>query len=177
MLNSIKKYPILFALGLIFIALGVILLFVDASSIMNFISVVAGIATIFTGLAILMIPGRGYFTTIYGLLYLFAGVSLMFFHHFVVNIVLSVLLLVFPIYRIITSDDKLWQLKREIPVFIILLLVLLVGFDQIVKYGLAGAVILFGLYLLFLTFSKDKKERPRIKKDESIDVNFTEHLK
>jgi len=172
MIDKIKKNPVLFSAGLVLVILGIILIFIDKSWLMDFIFIIVGIITACTGLVIITSPYQSKLNSIFGILYIATGMVMIFYRHWLLSVILAVVLLIFPIYRIIVAQDHWLQFKKEIPLFIILVLVSTLGFDNVICYVVAGGFILFGAYLLYLVFSY--KERKEINKRASVDVNFVE---
>ena len=174
MVSKIKANPILFITGTILLALGIILFFVNPSNIMSIVYVGVGVVLTLTGFVTFSIRGQmGDINFIFGLLYIFAGLSLIFFQNAIVSIIIAVILIVLPIIRIIKAEDKKIQFKKEVPIFLLAVLVGFVGFDKVFVYSLAAILIMVSIYLYYLVFTYKKTVLTSTKRN-SVDANFTE---
>jgi len=175
MIEKIKQHRILFITATIFIALGIILFFVDSQALMSYVYVGLGLLMVLIGLVTLGTPGPDKdFNLIFGLLYLLGGMGLLFLQNYIVSIVLAVLLVILPIIRIIRAQDKKLQLKKELPMLIIGLIIGFVGFEKIFVYLIASGLILFAIYLYYLVFSYKVVKPIKANRNSAIDANFTE---
>lgn len=59
------------------------------------------------------------------------GFTLIFWHHFIISIILGIWLIVLPLIRIINSDNKVERLKKEIPYFLIAIILFFVPAEAI----------------------------------------------
>lgn len=174
MIKKIKAHPFSFGLGLISLAIGITLFFIDAEKLMNFIYIFFGIIIIFNGLMILLDFRKiDLLSKIYGMLYIGFGILLCLYHHYIVTIIAAIALIIFPIYRIIIVPSHKDQFIKEIPHFVLAVLVLFAGFENVFVKSVGVALLLLGIFLIFSCFLYKKKLSLR-EKQEAIDVSYEE---
>lgn len=93
------------------------------------------------------------------------GFIFIFWHHWIVSIVLAVWLIVMPIVRIAQAKDKLERFKKEIPLFIIAILLFFVPAEAILEIVLkvfGGIVMLLSaidiIYIMVKNRSKNDND-------------------
>ena len=86
-----------------------------------------------------------YVDIVMSILGIILGLILMFEHGLVVNIIIVVYLIIMPIIRIIKANNKLEGLKKEIPLFIVALLMILNLFQFLLQVVL---IIVFSILTL-----------------------------
>jgi len=169
--NNIKKHPYLFVTSIILMLAGIALIFVDTSSIMQVIMVIFGVLCIFNGLFSMM-AGRTLIAYLYGLLYMALGIILFFNQPgvmTVVTIIFAVFAVILPIVRIILENDKLRQLKMELPALIIAIVIIFLGIPTVFKYVLVGLLIGAGIFLL-VSILNEKPKLTKAQKRNAIDI-------
>lgn len=94
------------------------------------------------------------------------GFVFIFWHNWVISIVLGVWLIVLPVIRIIQSKQRLEQLKKEIPYFLIAVLLFFVPAAKILEIVLkvfGGLIMLWSageiIYILIKNHKSDKSDK------------------
>lgn len=94
------------------------------------------------------------------------GFVFIFCHHWIISILLGVWLIVLPVVRIIRSANKMEQLKKEIPFFLIAVLLFFVPADKIFEIVLkifGGIIMLFSVMDAIYTLVVNRKHRNKDK--------------
>lgn len=94
------------------------------------------------------------------------GFIFIFWHHWIVSILLGVWLIVLPIVRIVRAVDKKEQLKKEIPFFLIAVLLFFVPADKIFEIVLkviGGIIMLFSVIDAIYTLAVNRKRKNKDK--------------
>ncbi len=126
-----------------------------------------------------------YVDIVMSILGIILGLILMFEHGLVVNIIIVVYLIIMPIIRIIKANNKLEGLKKEIPLFIVALLMILNIFQFLLQVVLIIALSILTLLsiiaLIRALFMKNDNndnfngnDNNSIKDDNVIDAEFKE---
>lgn len=128
-----------------------------------------------------------YVDIVMSILGIILGLILMFEHGLVVNIIIVVYLIIMPIIRIIKANNKLEGLKKEIPLFIVALLMILNIFQFLLQVVLIIAFSILTLLsiialirALFMkndnndNFNGNDNDNNSIKDDNVIDAEFKE---
>lgn len=126
-----------------------------------------------------------YVDIVMSILGIILGLILMFEHGLVVNIIIVVYLIIMPIIRIIKANNKLEGLKKEIPLFIVALLMILNIFEFLLQVVLIIAFSILTLLsiiaLIRALFMKNDNndnfngnDNNSIKDDNVIDAEFKE---
>ena len=126
-----------------------------------------------------------YVDIVMSILGIILGLILMFEHGLVVNIIIVVYLIIMPIIRIIKANNKLEGLKKEIPLFIVALLMILNIFQFLLQVVLIIAFSILTLLsiiaLIRALFMKNDNndnfngnDNNSIKDDNVIDAEFKE---
>ena len=157
-------------LGIITILIGCLFAFVPTNSLLNFIFIVIGLFIICDNI----IPCITYWSmsslnprvtslALLSTLSVVFGFMFIFWHNEALTIILGIWLIVFPIIRIILSTDWVGQLKKEIPLFILAILLFFVPATTIIGIMLKvfGYIfIVLGIsiiiYWIYWYFKKDK---------------------
>lgn len=87
------------------------------------------------------------------------GFILIFFHHWILCLIVAALLIAFPIARILTSDNKIVRLKKELPLFVIAALLLFTpahGILNVVFKVFGALLIAYAVYEFIYTFIYNK---------------------
>lgn len=148
---KIRKHPYLLVLSIICLVLGLTLIFTDYVRIINFIYFIVGGGLIITGISkLLMGNNLNDKTYLYdGITNIIVGVLIMFVHNMIMTIILGLLFIIFPLFRIIKSVDKKYAFKRELPLLIIGLVIALSG-DLIAEVFVKFLGVLFILLAIYL---------------------------
>lgn len=153
-MDKIRKHPYILLTSFIFLIVGIFLIVVDAKEIINFVYNTIGVLCILSGILKIYISSRTsddeYLFD--GVINIAVGVALLFFHNFVVTLILGLLFVAFPIIRIFKSKDKLNAFQKELPLLIIGLVIILSG-DLLADVFLKIVGILFILYAIYLFIS------------------------
>ena len=174
MIKKIKLHPYSFGIGIVSLILGIILLFINSESLMNFIYVAFGLIIIFNGALILFdFTKIDLLSKIYGMLYVGFGILMCFYHHYIVGIIAAISLIIFPIYRIIVVNNHKDQLIKEIPHFILAILIIFAGFDNIFVKSIGIGLILLSCFLIASVFLYKEKLTLR-EKQEAINASYEE---
>lgn len=179
-MNKIKNHPYLFSRIIILFLIGILLLFIDSYLVIDFIYFVVGSLLIFNGVVKIIINSqiKNEIVLIEGILNVVIGLFIILFNNFILTIILSLFFLVFPLIRIFRSNDKKTALVKEIPSFIIALVIFVCGdlFIMFFVKALGVVFIAFSIYYLVLFIKKDK-QKAYINKNDFIDVNYEEHTR
>ena len=111
-LKKIKEHPYILLTGLIFIALGLFLIFVDSSFILMFIHTSMAFMLILLGISKFMLAKRSKLDTYSGIVNIAIGTLFLFFYNFIIDIILGSILVIFPIVRIVLSENKKLTFKQ-----------------------------------------------------------------
>ena len=161
-LPNIKKTSLItiFVIGALGILLGILLLAIDPNFLLKIIFVVMGIVTVlsaipgvFVGLTS-MRAREGRVSLIASLLSVLIGCLMIFWHSSVLMVVLGVYLVVFPLVEILTSRNKMFRFKSELPKMIVGLVLILVGPAKAldVMLDVAGvSVIVFSVFYIVIS--------------------------
>ena len=94
------------------------------------------------------------------------GFIFIFWHNWIISIILGVWLIVLPIIRIIQSEDKFVRLKKEIPFFLIAILLFFVPAAKILEIVLkvfGGLIMLWSvieiIYILITNHKNNKNDK------------------
>ena len=145
--------------ALIGILIGVLLLVIPVGLLINLAFIVFGVLTLISAvpafiLSLLHREERGYLLNIIlSAISVLFGIVLIFWHNEIVMILLGVYMLIFPLIRILVSDAKKQQLRRELPRMILGLVMILVGPGTVIDLLLrvAGWVVI-ALSVLYAAF-------------------------
>lgn len=155
-MNKLRRHPYLLALSIISFIVGLTLIVSDYTRIINLIYFIIGGGLVFTGISKFLMGNefqdKSYFYD--GVSNIIIGVLIMFVHNFVVMMILGMLFVLFPLYRIYKSADKKYAFKRELPLLIIGLVIALSGdliAEAFVKI-LGGLFIVLAIYLFVNIF-------------------------
>lgn len=183
-MNKIRKHPFLLTASIVSLILGLLLILSDHNEVINFIYFAIGGGLIITGISKIALENNYRDKTYYydGILDIVIGILIMFVHNFIVTIILGAMFVVFPLMRIIKSNDKKYAFKKELPLLIIGLVIALSGdlIANIFIKGLGILFILFAIYLFACIFSERIRfyytynKTEEIKKDNVIDVDYEE---
>lgn len=94
------------------------------------------------------------------------GFLFIFWHHWIISILLGVWLIVLPVVRIVRAIDKREQLKKEIPFFLIAVLLFFVPADKIFEIALrifGGILLLISVIDAVYTLIINKKRKNKDK--------------
>lgn len=176
-MNKIKNHPYLFSRIIILFLIGILFLFIKPHLVINFIYFVIGSLLIFNGLVKILLNSqiKNEIVFIEGVLNLFIGLFIILFNHFILTIILSILFLIFPLIRVFRSNDKKTALVKEIPSFIIALVIFVCGdlFMMLFVKALGVVFIAFSIYYLVLFIKKDEP-KVYINNHDYIDANYEE---
>jgi hypothetical protein len=153
-LKKIKEHPYILLTGLIFIALGLFLIFVDSSFILMFIHTSMAFMLILLGISKFMLAKRSKLDTYSGIVNIAVGTLFLFFYNFIIDIILGSILVIFPIVRIVLSDNKKLTFKQELPLFLMGIFIIFSGdlFVNIFFKIIGGLLILLGIYQFISIF-------------------------
>ena len=94
-----------------------------------------------------------------GIINVILGIILIFMHHALINVLVMIVFIIFPIVRIVKSKTPALQLEKEIPAFLIALIILtfsLSGIVEILVKLFAGCLVVFGIIALIASFYTEK---------------------
>lgn len=153
-LKKIKEHPYILLTGLIFIALGLFLIFVDSSFILMFIHTSMAFMLILLGISKFMLAKRSKLDTYSGIVNIAIGTLFLFFYNFIIDIILGSILVIFPIVRIVLSENKKLTFKQELPLFLMGIFIIFSGdlFVNIFFKIIGGLLILLGIYQFISIF-------------------------
>ncbi|MGM9682635.1 MAG: DUF308 domain-containing protein, partial [Eubacteriales bacterium] len=137
-------------IGVVGILAGIIIFIIPAAALLNFLCIVLGILTLFSGVpmlirAIMNIKQKGgIFDIVMSALTVAFALALIFSRNFLVMIVCGVYLIALPLVRIVLSDEKKLQFKNELPSLIIGIVMVIAGPGKAVDFlfNIAGIVII-----------------------------------
>lgn len=140
-------------LPIITIIIGAFFVFVPYNIIKDVLFIFMGIVIIFLNLLPCVINfklasqnSKYYVNAIFSLLGVILGFLLIFNHGLATSIVIAVYLIIMPLIRISSSDNKTKQLKSELPLFILAAVLLFTPLEAIFKIVL----IIFGIILIVI---------------------------
>lgn len=157
-------------IGVVGILAGIIIFIIPAAALLNFLCIVLGILTLFSGVpmlirAIMNIKQKGgIFDIVMSALTVAFALALIFSRNFLVMIVCGVYLIALPLVRIVLSDEKKLQFKNELPSLIIGIVMVIAGPGKAVDFlfNIAGIVIivLSAAYIVYglIQYYRNKKE-------------------
>ena len=135
-----------------------------------------------------MLTERTKMDTSSGLINIVVGISIIFFHNFIVTLILGILFLVFPIIRIIQSPVKKATFKSELPLIIIGVFVCFSGdlFANVFFKIIGVLLVVFGIYQIISIFFEhlqivkinyiNTSTEPKKRRDV-VDVSYEEVIK
>ena len=170
-LENSKKYFLGSTLffTLLGVAVGLLLLFLDASLLLKLVFIIMGIITVISNVPSIVVgmmsfsTREGKIATVFGLLSAVMGFLMIFFHSELLMILLGVYMIVMPILEILLSAQKMIRFKAELPKMILGVVMILVGPAQTLSilFDVAGWVVLAltAIYLIgsLLSLGKGKK--------------------
>ena len=185
-MEKIKRHPYLLISTIITLLIGIWLILTDHNRIINFIYFVVGGGLILTGLyKVLLLDYNKNKTYLYdGVINIVIGILIMFVHNFIVTLILGLIFVIFPIIRIVKSSDSKSTLKRELPLLIIGLVIVLSGdllANIFIKF-LGVLFILLAIYLFVSIFTEkitvikfsSTRTKHNPQNDNIIDVDYEE---
>lgn len=93
------------------------------------------------------------------------GFLLIFWHHFVVSVIMGIFLVVLPIVRILLSENKWERFKREIPYFLIAVILFFTPFEAIFSIVLkvfGGVLILYSIgNIIYILWQNHQNKTPK----------------
>ena len=120
-----------------------------------------------------------------GIVNIGVGTLFLFFHNYIITIILGVLLVILPIVRIVESDNKKIQFKQELPLFLMGIFICFSGdlFVAIFFKIIGVLLILLGIYqfisifferiqILQVSYGNGSKEAK--KRENVVDVSYEE---
>lgn len=170
------------ALAIIAMLLGAMLIFIPYESLIGFLFTLIGIIIVITNLIPCYIywvqykANKNYlFEALSATISLLLGFIFIFCHGIirdVISIILAIWLVVLPIVRIVKSDNKNYQLKKEIPYILIGILLFFVPassiFSIIIKV-FGGIIFIYGIILLILTIKNNSNNNDNNSQNSSKD--------
>ncbi len=169
-LPNIKKFSLISTLlvGILGIAFGNLLLWIDPNMVLKIIFVVMGIVTILSAIPTLFAANDGKVgraALIVSVISILFGVLMIFWHENLLMILLGAYLLLLPLVEILVAREKLLQLKRNLPQMIVGLVLILLGPNQAlgVVLNIAGwiVILLSVLYVVISVFSDIRRQTKR----------------
>lgn len=156
-LKKIKEHPILLISSLFFLLMGIFLILSDPGYVINLIYWLVGLPCIFSGIFKLIFyqDNEDFFE---GLVSIIIGICFIFLHNFIVTIILGLVFIGFPIYRIIKSNHKKEMFLQELP-FLIIGLVMMLSGDLIIHIFIKVLGVIAILYAIYLFVSIFKNYR------------------
>jgi len=166
--NNLNSLIIRFIINAVaFIVLGVLMIFVPYEHIINFIFVLIGLYIIATN----AVPCIAYWMlynndkhylpmAIASTVAVSVGFMFIFWHDTVASIILAVVLIILPILRIVLSADKKEQAKKEIPYFVVAVLLAFVPASSIFSIVIkvfGGIFVAIGLFDIIYLVVMNKK--------------------
>lgn len=184
-MNKFKQHPVLLFFSILFLVFGLWFILDDAAKIISLVYGVIGVCLIVTGAAKLLMKHPKY--TYDGLVNIVIGIVIMFFHNFILTIILGAIFIVFPLVRICLSNMKKDAIKRELPYLIFGLVIILCGdIFTIILIKIIGVIFLIlSLFLFVSIFTKKvinindfmfyvNSEGRELSYDNVIDVEYEE---
>lgn len=160
---GLASYILYFIIGLLFVV-------IPSATLKDMIFVFVGIVITLTSLFptiyffnLASHDNRFYTPAIASFVSLIIGIMFIFWHNFVLSIILGVVLIVLPVIRIIFSENKWREFKRQIPYFVLATLLFFIPFDAILGVvfkvfgGLLMAISLLGIVLVSIAIRKEDK--------------------
>ena len=187
-LKKIKEHPYILLTGLMFIGLGLYLFFVNSEFVLSFIYTSVAFLLILIGISKFMVVKRTKMDTYNGVIDIAIGTLFLFFHNYIVTLILGTLLLVLPIVRIVKSSDKKFQIKQELPLFALGIFICFSGdlFVAIFFKIIGVLLILLGIYQFVSIFFEriqilqvnygNSSDEPK-KRNNVVDVKYEEIYK
>ena len=167
---SVFKYALtgILVSGLLGIALGVFLIVVNISFLMGIIFTLIGVLTVFNNLPSLIFStfelktGEGKIMFVLSLVATAIGVGMIFFHNWILMIVLGIYFIMIPLMRLLISPKHEELIGEELPKMILGIVMLLLGPASImtVLFRVAGIAViaLSALYIVGASISLSKNQ-------------------
>lgn len=151
---------------LVMLIIGLLLLVIPYDVLKDMIFTIIGIAIVVINIIPCFLYWYGYkydnkllAPAIFATLSVTIGFVFIFWHNWIVSVVLAIWLIVLPIYRICVSNEKKNQAKKEIPYFIVALLLFFVPFEAILGIVLkifGGILLLWAIINMIVLAIKNK---------------------
>jgi uncharacterized membrane protein HdeD (DUF308 family) len=186
MANKIKKHPYLLLASITSLILGIFLLLVNPSNILDFLYLSIGFMVVMIGVSKLYTSNQNQKALYDGALDILIGILFIFFHNFIITMILGLLFLVFPIIRILKSSYKGIAFKSELPLLILGLVMIFSG-DLLVSIFvkvLGVFLIVLAIYLFisifidklqfFVVTNQNVESSKTRKREDIVDVTYEE---
>ena len=188
-MDKIKRHPYLFVATIISLLIGIWFICSDHNKIISTVYFLVGGGLILTGLyKMLLLDYKGNKTYLYdGIISIVTGILIMFVHNFIVTLILGLAFAIFPVIRIVNSDDSRSAFKKEFPLLIIGLVIAFSG-DLLANVFIKFIGVLFILLAIYLfvsiltekitvirfTTTNTKRSKHNRERDNVIDVDYEE---
>ncbi len=156
-----------YLIGLLALVIGILLVAVPYKDLLNMIFTLIGIIIIILNVFPTIVYWLSYQQNKKLLPYAIAstvsvviGFVFIFWHHWVLCLILAAWLIAFPVARILTSENKIVRLKKELPFFVIAALLFFMPAEGIlnVVFKVFGVLLLvYAAYEIVYTFIYNKK--------------------
>ena len=186
-MKKLKEHPVLLVSSIVCLIIGLWLLTTNPDYVLKSIYVMVGGCLIMAGISkILSNKDSEEKSFMYdGIINILIGVIIMFVHDFIVTTILGVLFVAFPVFRICKSFAKKEQFKRELPLLLIGLVIVLSGdligklFVKLLGVILIGVAIylfvgIFAGYIKFINIGSMQKKTQKKIRDNVIDAEYEE---
>lgn len=154
-MQKILRHKDLLFYSLILVAIGVLLIALKPLVIQTYVYVLTAGLLVGHGVFYLLASKEVFFKRlIQAVIFIGTGIALATYPTVLVTILLGLLLLVFPAIRILSAEDKLVQVKLEVPYFVLATATFLLGdalFNVSVKF-IGALVILYAIYVFVSIF-------------------------
>lgn len=170
-------------LSILVFLFGLVLCFADSEQLLNFILVSVGLFVILNGFLSLfsmkysLNEKERTNNLIAAIIFFAVGFTLLVFRYIVAYIFVGCVLIAFPIYRIIISDNKIETLKKEFVKIIVGILVIICGLSYTLKSILVvSGIVVMGLSLIYIIYNTillikiNNQEKKEQEENDIIDV-------
>ena len=155
-MDKIKKHPVLFFLSIASLVVGLWFILDNPSKVIGVIYTFIGICLIMSGVLKMLTNQKKY--TYDGLINVVVGILIMFLHNLVFTIILGAIFMIFPLARIVVSENKAYTFKRELPFLIIgLVIALCADLFAVILVKISGVILLILAVCLFVLIFVSKE--------------------
>ena len=164
------------------IIVGILLCFADPNDLLRFIFVGIGIFIVISGISSLLMNKYSFeneknTNMVIGIIQMILGFVMIFYPHSIANIIVGILLIALPIYKILSNNNKKETLKKETIKLIIGLVILICGIGSainvildILGINVIALCTIYIIYNIIILIKTNKVLKQEQEDDEIIDL-------